>query len=145
MVDRSQDFEILDRFQTFSAEIVRLALLGPACVTFFVALAGSNASGETIRQILSNISACLGAGFSLFALAIFSGLAHRYISTDALACIIQRDRAIATADTKKAEELRASVKWRLKASAFLLAVATFCLAAGAATLLWSFLVSLKPL
>ena len=85
----SNDLQISDRYQTFSAEMLRLALLGIAAIGFIVVnilLKDSARSRELIvgdnRSFMWFMSAslvCLGVS------AAFS-LAHRYLSTDSLAC-----------------------------------------------------------
>ncbi len=138
MRDRKYDFDLLDRFHGFGAEIVRIALLAPGSVAFFVAIAGHQAGGHEIKQSLKHVSVQLALSFGFFAFAILTGLCHRYISTDALVCIIERDRAFDHQDLAEAKRLRPQVRWRLKVSGPLLGIAAISLACGSGFLLWSF-------
>lgn len=121
---------------------MRLALLAPAAVAFFVALAGHEADGDSIKASLKGVSSTLGLSFIFFGIAILAGLAHRYISTDSLVCIIERDRAFDRKDIAEAKRLKPGVQWRLKVAGPLLGIAAISLACGAGFLLWSFFVAL---
>jgi hypothetical protein len=74
------DFDLLDRYQQFSAELLRIALLGIALLGFFIEKVGSakyfSASSRYILLILTALT-------SISCLASAAGaLAHRYFSTD---------------------------------------------------------------
>jgi hypothetical protein len=142
MRDRKYDFDLLDRFHAFGAEIVRLSLLAPGSVAFFMALAGYNASGSAIRDSLKDVSGPLGLSFGFFGIAILAGLAHRYISTDSLVCIIQRDRAFDRKDLAEVKRLKPQVTWRLKISGPVLGIAAISLACGSGLLLYSFRIAI---
>lgn len=106
------DFAILDRYQSFSGEFIRLGLAGIAAVGAFVAW-GSDASNQ-IRFALASDGAkiFIGLSFSLFATSVGSALGHRYWSTDAMASIVKmrRTEVAATGATETSESNRVAAE-----------------------------------
>jgi hypothetical protein len=79
------DFEITDKYQAFSGELLRLALLGIAGYGFFIGnVALDNASPSRFYSVVLNQSGLLIAGLALLALAAGFAVAHRFFSTDCL-------------------------------------------------------------
>jgi hypothetical protein len=81
------DFALGERYQAFSSEIVRLALLGIAGYGFLlaeVAPSDSIASSEFFAR-LRQLAPLLIAGLLALGLAVGCALAHRFFSTDCLA------------------------------------------------------------
>jgi hypothetical protein len=124
ITDIEVDFKIHDAYVSFSAEVVRIALLSPALFAFFVALAGEHPTAETVAKLLAPARCSVTVGFSFMAVAVFFGLAHRYCAVDFMATYIDNAR-----DAKSSKG-----DWRLAASSFAIWAAPFCLVVGAAML-----------
>ena len=76
------DFEITDKSQVFSAEIVRLSLLGIAGYGFLLANVAMNAqSPPGSLERLAEDSRLLGTGVVSLGLSTACSLAHRFFST----------------------------------------------------------------
>jgi hypothetical protein len=79
------DFEITDKYQAFSAELLRLSLLGIAGYGFLLShVAMKDAGPSAFFSALSNLAPVLGVGVSCLGLAAGTALAHRFFSTDCL-------------------------------------------------------------
>lgn len=77
------DIVLLDRYQGFSAEIVRISLLGIAVLGFFLEKLVSKApSVGSLTGLI--IRGSLATGVVLFAAAACAGLLHRYYSADGI-------------------------------------------------------------
>lgn len=76
------DWMLTDKYQAFSAELLRLAGLGIAVVGFLYEKAFQN-SQDLLAKSLA------GCGVFAFALAIVFALLHRYYSSDTMACHIR--------------------------------------------------------
>jgi hypothetical protein len=140
------DWELLDRYQAFSAELLRMSLAGLAAVGFLVtALAGKDSllkiSGVPLTSRLS-------IGVSLLALGLSAGaaLAHRFVSSDSMAYHISvlRMRLRGRAEADIANE-KAARDVRFKFSGALLLVAGAFLSVGALALAISFIALLKKI
>ncbi len=142
--DFDYDLEILDRYQKFSAEIVRLSVAALSVIGFLAAfLAKDGCSNLVCLSVL--LERCwprflLVAVFWSLGLAIAGALAHRYFSTDSMATYLQRLRTTAP---DKIGQLREETQRRLDAStAFVgLASAFFALGGILVVLLLTFLVA----
>ncbi len=91
------DLAILDRYQAFSSEIVRLALLGIAGYGFLlsnVVLKGISGSPAAFSDRFFNHPKLLAAGLAFLALSACAALAHRYFSTDCMSHFIRRLRLV---------------------------------------------------
>ena len=129
------DLALLDRFQAFGSEVVRLSLLAVASVPFFVVMAGRDAIPA---KIFSVAQTTLATSFVFFGIAIAAALAHRYLSSDAMACHLQRLRAVARADRAEEERRKQQTRIRLAWSGPLLAAAAGALAFGSVALAFAF-------
>lgn len=80
----ANDVVISDRYQTFSAELLRLSLLGIAGIGFLVV---NVILKDNSRQILNNryFVGFLSASLVFLGLSAAGGLLHRYLATDSLA------------------------------------------------------------
>jgi hypothetical protein len=80
------DFALAERYQGFSTEVVRLALLGIAGYGFMFAtlLTTGDTSIPHAFRMLPSFRVSLGCGLVAFGLATGTALAHRYYSTDCL-------------------------------------------------------------
>jgi hypothetical protein len=132
------DFELLDRFHAFGAEIVRLPLLTPTVVAFTVALAGKEAKYQEVVKLFAPHRLQLGLACIFLASAILCGLTHRYFSIDALVCYIQAMRIDVKGPNARQEARKygAQARWRLRICGPLLGVGCGSLALGAASLLY---------
>jgi hypothetical protein len=139
------DLSITDRYQSFSAELLRLALLGIAGIGFLLANVFvkdvSNPSYKAfvgtseVRSYLIKSLWCLGLS-SVFALL------HRYFSTDSMACHLRyvrlRERK-GCGDRPKANKEKRGRQWRFHVSYWLLWVSAVLLGTGAILLALSFI------
>ncbi|MFL6260062.1 MAG: hypothetical protein ACJ76Y_10145 [Thermoanaerobaculia bacterium] len=80
------DFELTDRYQAFSTELVRLALLGIAGYGFLISEVLVKSEGGTSNlSRLAEHPKSLGLGVVLLGLSAALALAHRFFSTGCLA------------------------------------------------------------
>ncbi|MFL6235525.1 MAG: hypothetical protein ACJ76N_20480 [Thermoanaerobaculia bacterium] len=80
------DFELTDRYQAFSTELVRLALLGIAGYGFLISeVLVKSGGGPSNLSCLADHSISLGLGVILLGLSAALALAHRFFSTGCLA------------------------------------------------------------
>jgi hypothetical protein len=97
------DLDLHDRYQGFSAEILRISLLGITAIGFLIAnvllvLSPKENGAQTTRTI--NLAAIAPEPFKLFAslslisfgLASAASLSHRYFAADAMACHLRAVR-----------------------------------------------------
>jgi hypothetical protein len=114
----SNDLQVSDRYQAFSAEMLRLALLGIAGIGFLVVnilLRDSTKSHDLIAGANRSFMAFMSASLVCLGLSAAFSLGHRYLSTDSLACHLrslrlerrdgQGDREHVTAERKKRKKL----------------------------------------
>ena len=138
------DWERPDRYQAFSAELLRLSVAGIATVGFLVtALAGK----ESLLKITGvPQTSRWSMGVTLLALGLSAGaaLAHRYVSSDSMACHISLLRMLLR-DKPRAdiENERASRNLRFKLSGVLLLLSSSFLGIGAVALAVSFIALLR--
>ena len=93
--DTEVDFKIHDAYVAFSSEIVRIALLSPVLFAFFVALAGKDPDHPKladVKTLIEPIHCSLYWGFIFMALAVLSGLLHRYFAVDFIGNLIDKTR-----------------------------------------------------
>lgn len=92
------DFAILDRYQTFSAELLRLALLGIAGYGFLISsivLKGKEqGDGFSFVESFTRGKGWLVASAVALGLCAMAALGHRYFSTDCVAHFVRRVRSI---------------------------------------------------
>jgi hypothetical protein len=140
------DWELLNRYQAFSAELLRMSLAGIAAVGFLVtALAGK---GSLLNISGVPLTSRLGIAVSLVALGLSAGsaLAHRFVSSDSMSyhMSVLRMQLRGRADSDIASEKKARNK-RFKLSGVLLSAAALFLSIGALALAVSFIVLLKKI
>lgn len=89
------DFNILEKYQDFSSEILRLSLLGLAIYGFLITeIIFKIISKDTyvfLKPFLDNKNLFVSGAIALL-LASLSALAHRYFSTDCLTHFVRRFR-----------------------------------------------------
>jgi len=84
------DFEVLDRYQSFSSELLRLSLLGIGALAFLLkevfTRAKSDEANPYVILIFSSpsITNLVSASVVFFAIAAACALGHRYYSSDAM-------------------------------------------------------------
>ncbi|HNB28570.1 MAG TPA: hypothetical protein PLR41_16505 [Alphaproteobacteria bacterium] len=154
------DFEILDRYQNFSAELLRLSLLALAGYGFLMSdvVFGVRKNGETgdllFLHAFHEHTGLLVSGAVLLGLCALTSLAHRYFSTDCMSHHIRRVRLIKRNLTEASKEKRgardvviekeatllradfALCRWLLIASGGLLGLGAICFAIAVALILY---------
>jgi hypothetical protein len=131
------DWDLLDRYQTFSAELLRMSLAGIAGIGFLViGKAGLiRISGlPRLSMIVALVTLGLSAG---------AALTHRYVSSDSMACHVRllRMELRGTQGAGVASE-KAARNFRLKLSSVTLFVSALFLGIGASALAVSFILLL---
>jgi len=105
------DFEITDKYQAFSAELLRLSLLGIAGYGFLLSeVAMKDAATSEFFKSLSNLAYVLGVGVACLGIAAGTALAHRFFSTDCLSHqitilrLLKRTESSSWTEEEKAED-----------------------------------------
>ena len=143
------DLELMDRCQAYSAELVRLALLGVAGLSFlFVQLASSQ---NLLRSLKDPVAVLiLSLSVLLFLLSTLFGLLHRYNCWEAFWSHVRSIRCIKVEpprpeDARKSSEYRNTILKRsskyLWRSAILLWVGGILFVLGAGRLVFKWLFS----
>ena len=140
-VDR--DFAISEGYQSFSGELLRLALLGIAGIGFLLVQLdpGTKETPSVIRANLGTIQVPLYVALLCFALCSATALAHRYCSADGLACHVKYLRLRLTGLRDEDESVMRERLWRKRLwtmGTWLLASAAVTLAVGAGALACAF-------
>lgn len=143
-VDR--DFTVSDGYQAFSAELLRLALLGVGAIAFLLVQLdpGTNDTPSLIRQNLAALKPWLYVALACLGVCSATALGHRYCSNDGLACHVKylrlRQRGQGEDDAQvQTERYWRKVLWRT--GTWLLAIAALTLAAGIVALSGAFAVA----
>jgi hypothetical protein len=145
------DLAVSDRFQSFSAELLRLALLGIAAIGFLVTniifkdAARPSASTVPPRPLPSEFKVYLSVSLVCLGLSAAFALVHRYIGSDSVAyhlAYLRRGIRQAADDSKRAEEERQGRDWRFRWSGRLLFISGLLLWLGAISLAASFIVAI---
>ena len=133
------DWQVLDRYQSYSAELLRLALLGIGGTAFpVIQLSGRDVSDVlNVRDPL--VANRLVQSLYLFGASTAAALLHRFASSDSMAFHVSvlRLRARGGHPATIAKEKRRR-DWRFKASGWLLRISALTLAAGALLLALAF-------
>ena len=106
------DIAVLERYQSFSAELLRLSLLGIAGYGFLIAniVLKVSTNGEySLLNELTNNKYLLAIGAAALGISAASALGHRYFSTDCLTHFVRLLRLRKTLDdvtdeTRKARD-----------------------------------------
>lgn len=142
---RNLDLDLADRYQAFSAELLRLSLVGIAAYGYLAKQLLSPESDPTavvVRLLDSRWPLVLG--LAAFSISASCALAHRYCSTDVIAhmAYISRHRALAiagnTESARRADKERPLLRRDLKSSGALLLASSLFLAIGFITAAASF-------
>ena len=86
------DLEVLDRYQAFSAEVARLAILVIIAFGFLLSFAFYNGGRTQFGDALLRHRHILKFGILALGIAVGLALAHRYVSTDAMSVLIRNIR-----------------------------------------------------
>lgn len=122
--DYKVDLELLDRYQGFSTELLRIFLLGVSLLGFFFqhVASGSHFSPESKERILL----LLAAAATAFLVSSVFALGHRYFSTDGVFHHIRAARRRhSDAESAKVDELMRNRRYR-SSTRYLAAAAVFC-------------------
>ncbi len=154
------DFEILDRYQKFSAELLRLSLLAIGGYGFLMSSVVFSVRMDSAQSALVFLPAfhahagLLVSGAVLLGLCALTSLAHRYFSTDCMSHHIRRVRLIqrnlVEADERKQGARDAEIgkeasllhadfalcRWLLILSGGLLGLGALCFATAVALILY---------
>jgi hypothetical protein len=133
------DFVVLGKFQEYSAELLRLALIGVSAVGVVVSqtLLGKKQETEVALTTLSHVRWWLIVALALFCLSSFGALWHRFAASDSMAWHLEETRRAARADESDATEhnlARVMRRRRFRDSQWALKIAAVSLAGGAAAL-----------
>ena len=85
------DFEVLDRYQNFSSEMLRLSLLGIGALAFLLKEVFATSKPDEVNRYINlilttpNIKSLVSISIVLFAIAAACALCHRYYSSDSMA------------------------------------------------------------
>lgn len=85
-------FELLDRYQAFSAEVVRLSLLSIGAVGFFLSAKTGIAESIAWAMVDSRPRPLTMGALAAFTLAGALGLLHRYVSSDVMYYLLRAFR-----------------------------------------------------
>ncbi len=143
-----QDVAINDRQQTFSAELLRLALLGIGGVGYVASKAlPGNATGEAALHIGMEPKWLVLLAAASFGLSSASALGLRYFSSDLIACqlrIVRLRMRGGDHDVRQAEREEARRNRRLKLMRPLLLLSSATLTLGAGVFVAFLFVVLRP-
>jgi hypothetical protein len=155
------DLAVLDRYQAFSGELLRLSLLGIAGYGFLITnvfLKSNGGSSGFVTQVpryVMNIA--LPAGAVVLALSAMTALGHRYFSTDCITHYVRRIRLFKKQDGLPEDDPQReivakiivveemSLEKDLKRCKWLLTSSSIFLLLGAACVAWAFAATLSAL
>jgi len=138
-----RDFEVLDRYQAFSSELLRIALLAIPSLGFLLTYFFLHHDDKVYLNAFrdAHVRFCSSAALVCFGISSAFALAHRYISTDSMTChLICLRLAIRNAegDAQTAKIERAARDRRFVQSAFVLGASAFAIFIGAILLAVAF-------
>jgi hypothetical protein len=144
------DLAISERYQAFSAELLRLALLGIGGIGFLLLKLdpGTTDHPSLIRQNLASIQPFLHVALVSFGLCCTAAVAHRFASADGLAYHLKLLRLLRDGYAESHEKVLKEHRGRRQrwgSATWLLVIASVALAAGVGTLAWAFVKALELL
>lgn len=144
------DFEITDRYQAFSTELLRLSLAGIAIFGFiYDRILIKLPSNQYIIPGILSLKSVFGLSILFFAISTISALTHRYLSSDSMAYQIvylrlaeridELNREQTSAERLGMEQLRLMEEkkgwyWRLKLCGIMLMISAISLGTAALVL-----------
>jgi hypothetical protein len=144
------DLAISERYQAFSAELLRLALFGIGGIGFLLLKLdpGTTDHLSIIRQNLASLRPFLYVSLVSFGVCCAAAVAHRFASADGLAFHLKLLRLLQGGYTESHEKVvreRRGRKHRWGSATWLLGIASCALAGGTGTLAWAFVKALELL
>jgi hypothetical protein len=145
------DLALSDRYQLFSAELLRLSLLGIAAIGFLITnfvLRTTSPSSLPVnppRPLPEEFKAYVILSLVCLGISAACALLHRYFGADCVAFHLEslrQDLRKASGDDIKAEKERRGRDWRFKVSGKLLFASATFLWLGAVFLIVSFIVAI---
>ena len=131
------DFTMLERFHDFSAELLRIALLGISAIGFGASKVLFPDSNGVPTHISSSAKMFLAGALIAFSISAATALLHRYSSANSMSWHIQAMRRYAHGDPAQVEtaDSEAQARFRnFKLSQRALAASSWSLAIGAFSL-----------
>jgi hypothetical protein len=131
------DLAMLERFQDFSAELLRLALLGISAIGFGASKLLFPDQNGADQIVLENVKVFLAVSLIGFCIAVASSLFHRYASADSMSWHIQAMRRYIRGnidDVQKADSEAVQRYRRFIMSKIAIASASISLGIGALSL-----------
>ncbi|MDD5581020.1 MAG: hypothetical protein PHY16_17330 [Methylobacter sp.] len=133
------DLELQDRYTAYSAEILRLALLGIAGYGFLLKdLVFAEHSPTLFVHRAHDVWFLLIGGVICLGISAVLALQHRVCATDCVACVAAFIRKNACGRQDEAEADRAALRTNLKRAAVLLQFSALLLALGASSVVATF-------
>jgi len=132
------DMDLLDRYVAYSAELLRLALLGMAGYGFLLKEAFSASGAGALSASLHKTRWSLIVGIISLGISAAIALQHRIYATDVVACIIANLRYRVQKNQPKANEEAQELRLKLKLSALFLPLSALFLWLGAAAIAFTF-------
>lgn len=141
------DLAISDKYQSFSSELLTIALSGMAVIGFIVTniFWKTNREGVSFQgspDVLSNLKTCLIISLTSFGVCACCALLHRFIGPDSVAFhldYLRRTLRNSKKDRLEAIRQRAKRDVRFSLSAILLTISTLGLSIAAISLAWGFI------
>jgi len=133
------DIDLLDRYLAYSAELLRLALLGMAGYAFLLKeIVYSTVGGGEFRTRLAQNHWVLIGGVVSLAFSAGFALQHRIFATDVIACILNNLRFRVQKEHQQADRQASEARMNLKWSARFLQLSAAFLTLGAASVAITF-------
>ena len=105
------DLALLDRYQSYSSELIRLSLLGIGALAFFLGQFSATSGLVALKDGLSAVA--LGAAAILFTFSTACALSHRYHSSDGFASHIKAIRLV-SCDSPDYQQAQCEAKLRTR-------------------------------
>jgi len=137
------DLAILQRFQEFSAELLRISLLGISAIGFAVSKVLFPEKGQSQLIIPVNIKVFLIISLVFFGISASAALYHRYSSADSLSWHLQAMRRYQRGtieDINKADQEIHQRYLRFRYSKYSILISTISLGVASCTLALSILI-----
>jgi hypothetical protein len=129
------DMVLLERYTDFSAELVRLGLIGISAIGFAVSKALLPGEGrQTAIELMDKVRFETGLALIAFGCCVAAALAHRYFAADSMSWHLQAMRRYRRGEGRDVEVADAEFKSRyrrFKWSEYAIRVATIALGIGA--------------
>lgn len=131
------DLTVLQRFQEFSAELLRIALLGISVIGFALSRVLLPEGEKAVPPLTTSIKCLLILALLALGVSAASALAHRYFAVDSVSWHLQAMRRYErglVSDIEKAASEAGARLWRFRLSQWAIRISATSLALGAAFL-----------